>query len=172
VPEETFLPQPLPYQKDPEPALHYEALRRSEKKDGWLGFQNQVNFPLGGKNFGLAYGPKQISLPFSIRLIKFKLGLDPGTDKPASYASEIHYKDRTDQGTEVPANISMNEPLHYRGYTVYQASYQAMPDGKYISVFAVGKDPGIYLKYGGALVMVFGIILMFWFKNPTPGKKE
>jgi hypothetical protein len=172
IPEETFMSRPLPSQKDPEPAIHYEVLGRSEKKDGWLGYQSQVNLTFDGKSFGLAYGPQQLSLPFAIRLIKFKLGLDPGTEKAASYASEIRYKDPENPGTEVPATIGMNEPLHYKGYTIYQASYQALPDGKYISVFAVGADPGIYLKYGGALIMVLGIILMFWFKNPTPGKKE
>jgi hypothetical protein len=33
-------------------------------------------------------------------------------------------------------------------------------------------DPGMGIKYTGAMVMVFGIILMFWFKNPAWGKKE
>jgi hypothetical protein len=66
----------------------------------------------------------------------------------------------------------MNNPLHRAGYTLFQASYSKDPDGKYISVFAVGKDPGITLKYGGALVMIFGIILMFWFKNPAWKKGE
>jgi len=36
----------------------------------------------------------------------------------------------------------------------------------------VGVDPGMGIKYTGAMVMVFGIILMFWFKNPAWGKKE
>jgi hypothetical protein len=28
------------------------------------------------------------------------------------------------------------------------------------------------IKYTGAIVLVLGIILMFWFKNPAWGKKE
>jgi hypothetical protein len=171
-PEETYEQEPFGYQKDLEPALHYEVIYRSEKKEGWLGMQTQNTFSLLGENFSLAYGPKQIHLPFSLHLVKFKLGLDPGTDKPASYASDIYYMDEENQGTQVPANISMNQPLHHRGYTVYQASYQALPGGKYTSVFAVGVDPGMFVKYTGAIVMVFGIILMFWFKNPAWGKKD
>ena len=66
----------------------------------------------------------------------------------------------------------MNKPLHYLGYTVFQASYEAEPGGKYISVFSVGNDPGIWLKYGGALVLVLGIVFMFWFKNPAWNKRE
>jgi len=171
VPEETFVEQPLPNQKDPEPALHYEVIQGQNQKQGWMGFQNQIRFTLGDKPFALAYGPRQVQLPFTIHLTKFILGLDPGTDKPASYASDILYVD-TEKGTQVPANIHMNQPLHHMGYTVFQASYQPLPDGKYISVFSVGRDPGIWLKYGGAIVMVLGIIFMFWFKNPAWGKKE
>ncbi|HUO58841.1 MAG TPA: cytochrome c biogenesis protein ResB [bacterium] len=171
LPEENFTEQPLPHQKDPEPAIHYQVNRITEHKEGWLAYQSEAKFQLSGKPFGLAYGPRQFSLPFTLHLVKFKLGLDPGTDKPASYASDILYTDE-EKGSQVPAEISMNKPLHWKGYTIYQASYQPMPDGKYVSVFAVGKDPGIWLKYGGALVLVFGIILMFWFKNPNWGKKE
>ena len=173
LPEETYEPEPLPSQKDPEPALHYQVARYSsgEKKEGWLGFQNQTAFTLAGKPFSLAYGPRRVDLPFALQLNKFKLGFDPGTEKAASYSSDIYYLD-PEKGTQVPAVISMNEPLHYRGYTVYQASYEAEPDGKYISVFSVGRDPGVYMKYGGALVLVSGIIFMFWFKNPAWGRKE
>ena len=171
VPEDTYLPQPFPYQKDLSPAIHYEVIRYPDKKAGWLGYQDQVSFKLQGQPFSLAYGPRQIHLPFALHLVKFTVGFDPGTEKAASYASDVYYTE-ANQGTQVPAHISMNKPLHFSGYTVYQASYQALPGGKYISVFSVGKDPGIWLKYGGAIIMVFGIILMFWFKNPSWGKKE
>ena len=170
VPEETYEPVPLPSQKDPEPAIHYEVLRYPDKKGGWLGYPSQAAFPFLGKTLSLAYGPRQVRLPFSIKLQKFNLGFDPGTQKPASYASDIVYTD-PEKGTQIPAAISMNQPLRYRGYAVYQASYSSLPDGKFVSVFSVGKDPGIWIKYGGALVMVLGIIFMFWFKNPAWKKK-
>jgi ResB-like family len=171
APEQTYLPQPLPSQKDPEPALHYEVLQGPDKKAGWLGYQDQTSFLSKGQTFGIAYGPKQISLPFTLHLIKFHVGFDPGTQKAASYASDVYYED-PEKGVQVPVDISMNKPLQHEGYTVYQASYQTEPDGKYISVFSVGKDPGIWLKYGGAIVLVSGIILMFWFKNPAWGRRE
>lgn len=171
LPEETYVPQPLPHQQDPQSALHYEVIHYPDKKDGWLGFESQASFPFNGKTFSLAYGPRQVELPFSLRLVKFTIGFDPGTEKPAAYSSKVFYID-PQKGTEVPATISMNEPLHYRGYTVYQASFEAEPNGKYISVFSVGRDPGIWLKYSGAIVLVLGIIFMFWFKNPAWNKRE
>ncbi len=171
VPVEQYNPQPLPEQRDPEPALHYEILRGTEKHEGWIGYQNQQTFTLGGKPFSVAFGPRQQNLPFGLELVKFNLGLDPGTDKPASYASDVYVLD-PEKGIQVPTQIYMNHPLHRGGYTVFQASYSKEPDGKFVSVFAVGRDPGLVLKYGGCLVMIFGIILMFWFKNPAWKKGE
>ena len=171
VPDEQFEPQPLPEQRDPEPALHYEVLRGTERHEGWVGYQSQETFTLGGKSFAVAFGPRQISLPFDVQLVKFILGTDPGTDKPASYASNVNVID-PEKGIQVPTQIYMNHPLHKAGYTLFQASYSKDLDGKFVSVLAVGRDPGIELKYGGALVMIFGIILMFWFKNPGVKKGE
>ena len=166
VPEERFDPQPLPEQRDPEPALHYEILCGTERHESWIGYEAQQSFTLGGKVFSVAFGPRQITLPFEVQLVKFNLGVDPGTDKPASYASDVNVLD-PGKGAQVSTRIFMNHPLQKAGYTLFQASYSKDSDGKYISVFAVGKDPGIFLKYGGSLVMIFGIILMFWFKNPA-----
>lgn len=171
LPEETYQPQPLPHQQDPQSALHYEVIHYPDKKTGWLGFESQASFPVNGKTFTLAYGPRQMELPFSLRLVKFTVGFDPGTEKPAAYSSKVFCID-PQKGTEIPSTISMNEPLHYRGYTVYQASFEAEPGGKYISVFSVGRDPGIWLKYSGAIVLVLGLIFMFWFKNPAWNKRE
>ncbi len=172
LPEETFLPLSLEAQKDLIPAVHYEFLKGTDRKDGWLGYQDQpVSFLLSDqKYFSIAYGPQRLDLPFAIHLNKFEVGFDPGTEKPASYTSQVNYID-PEQGTQTPFTIFMNHPLHHLGYTVFQASFEKDPNGKYISVFSVGMDPGLWLKYGGALVMVAGIIFMFWFKNPAWGKK-
>jgi hypothetical protein len=172
LPEDTYLSLPLEAQKDLTPALHFEFLKDSDQKDGWLGYQDQpVSFLLSNQRyFSLAYGPQRQDLPFAIHLSQFEVGFDPGTEKAASYSSTVNYID-PEQGTQTPYVISMNHPLHYRGYTVFQASYEKGQDGKYTSVFSVGMDPGLWLKYGGALVMVAGIIFMFWFKNPNWGKK-
>ncbi len=171
MPDITYAPSPLAYQKDPQPALHFEAQDGPRRAEGWLGFEDQINFSLNGRTWALTYGPRQASLPFTLFLRKFNLGLDPGTENPASYASDI----ATSTGGSAPGTpytISMNHPLHKAGYTLYQASYFPLGDGKYTSVFSVGRDPGLPLKYGGALIMVLGIIFMFWFKNPAWKKKD
>jgi hypothetical protein len=52
----------------------------------------------------------------------------------------------------------MNEPLEHHGFTVYQSSYEELPNGKYASVFSINRDPGRALKYLGSLILCFGII--------------
>jgi len=68
-------------------------------------------------------------------------------------------------GVEQKAHISMNEPLYYGGDFFYQASYQLQENGPPISVFSVNYDPGRWVKYLGSIIMVLGIMLMFYF-NP------
>jgi hypothetical protein len=60
--------------------------------------------------------------------------------------------------------ISMNEPLKYKGYTFYQASFQEDPGSgrPMASILSVNYDPGRYLKYFGAIMIVLGSILMFY----------
>ncbi len=65
----------------------------------------------------------------------------------------------------------MNNPLHYNGFTLFQSSYQEGENGEMTSVFSVARDPGIWVKYGGAILMVGGIALMFWFKPLFMQKK-
>jgi hypothetical protein len=163
----------LARQKDPQPALHYEVLQGGITRQGWLGYPSApVSFILSqGQTFMLFYGPEQMELPFQLRLAKFTVGFDPGTERPASYASYVLYGG-ADQTSQTPARISMNEPLRFMGYTVYQASYEVEPDGTFISVFSVGQDPGLWVKYTGTVVLVLGIVFMFWFKNPAWNKRE
>ena len=60
--------------------------------------------------------------------------------------------------------ISMNEPLKYRGWTFYQASFVApeTPEGPYRSILSVNYDPGRYLKYIGSSWIVLGVILLVY----------
>ena len=59
----------------------------------------------------------------------------------------------------------MNEPLVHGGYTFYQASYQMQEGRPPVSIFAVNYDPGRRVKYGGSILMVLGILVMFYM-NP------
>jgi ResB-like family len=131
---------------------------------GWL-FEGQGKLlNLGGREVFIQFSRKRLTLPFYLFLEKFKMGTDPGTMKAASYQSDVEIKDLPNR-IEKKANISMNEPLKYGGYTFYQASYSLEEGKPAVSVFAVNFDPGRQIKYLGSLIMTLGILVMFYM-NP------
>jgi hypothetical protein len=153
-------------------AIHLNVVSRetasesSEKTaSGWWLFEGQGKLlNVGGRELFIQYTKKRLTLPFYIFLEKFKIGNDPGTMKAASYQSDVMVKD-VPNAVDKKANISMNEPLKYGGYTFYQASYSIEEGRPPVSVFSVNFDPGRQIKYWGSLIMVLGILVMFYM-NP------
>ncbi|MEZ4751668.1 MAG: cytochrome c biogenesis protein ResB [Bdellovibrionota bacterium] len=148
-------------------ALQYRIRDTTTGQTGaskWL-YQGELQRETVGKQrlvFSLT--KDKLLLPFKVRLEKFTIGTDPGTNKAASYASDVRViaSDSPDTG---PVHISMNEPMEHAGYTFYQASYQKEEGKPTISVFSVNRDPGRLLKYLGSILLVLGISVMFYM-NP------
>ncbi len=133
----------------------------SQTQSFWMTEGLQKSLMVEGGLFEMVYGRRQLPLGFEVMLKDFRIKFDPGTERPAAYESDVVVKDFT-HGKSFEQTISMNKPLVYRGFHIYQAGYQQNPDGTEASVFAVARDPGIPMKYAGAAIMVFGILLMFY----------
>lgn len=152
------------------PALHLRAVNgripgSAPRSSGvWLFEGMAKNIQVGGKDLLVQFNKKKLQLPFHIFLQKFTVGNDPGTTKAGTYDSQVVVKDPVN-GVEQKAAISMNEPLKYGGYTLYQASYQMEEGRPPVSIFAVNRDPGRFWKYLGCIIMCLGIISMFYM-NP------
>ena len=58
--------------------------------------------------------------------------------------------------------VKVNDPLRYRGYTVYQASYDEST--RRSSGFMVKKDPGVPVVYAGFLLLCLGMTLRVYEK--------
>ncbi len=130
----------------------------------WLIEGDAANIPMGSENWVMRLSKQRLRLPFAIYLKKFTIGTDPGTTKAASYQSNVTVREGQRPET-APELISMNEPIKYGGFTFYQASYQMEEGRPPVSVLSVNYDPGRTIKYAGCIVMVLGIILMFYM-NP------
>ncbi|MGH7739722.1 MAG: hypothetical protein ACREL1_06210, partial [bacterium] len=89
VPDIQYVSAPLVSQQEPQPAIHFVAQAGEHSAEGWLGFEDQFQFALNGHTWSVAYGPLKGALPFTVVLRKFKLGVDPGTQNPASYTSDV-----------------------------------------------------------------------------------
>lgn len=148
------------------------AIHLSEEKNGitvpntgmWMLENSARMLSFDGREVTITFSKNRMTLPFKLYLEKFFMGTDPGTQKAASYQSTVSVKE-TKEGEQKSTVISMNEPLHYGGYTFYQASYQLQEGKPAISVFAVNYDPGRWVKYIGSLILCLGIGIMFWM-NP------
>lgn len=118
------------------------------------------NTTINGINLSAAYGSKIIKLPFSIQLNDFQLERYPGSNSPASYASEITLKD----GDYIKdQRIFMNNVLNYKGYRFFQSSYDQDEFGTYLSV---NHDYwGTLVTYIGYTLLALGMLLTIFSKN-------
>jgi len=58
--------------------------------------------------------------------------------------------------------IEVNRPLRYKGYTIYQSSYD--PEHELFSVFDVARDPGVRFVYLGFLIISAGVMFTFYLR--------
>ncbi len=74
-------------------------------------------------------------LPFTVKLDDFVLETYPGTMRPSGYLSRIEVTD-ADTGKTFPAKVWMNHPFSYRGFSLFQSSYEQQ-GGREATVLAV-----------------------------------
>ncbi|WP_242354775.1 cytochrome c biogenesis protein CcsA [Anaeromyxobacter sp. SG64] len=104
-------------------------------------------------------------LPFLVKLDDFEVENYPGTMRPSQFRSRIHVTDRETKET-FAAEVWMNHPLHYRGYSLFQSSYQQDRDPqtnevtREATVLSVSKDPGQNLVFVGYAFLVLGMIVV------------
>ena len=121
---------------------------------------NRNQFQLGGLNFSLSYGSKYYQTPFFIGLNDFQLERYPGSNSPASFASEVTLIDGEKKTNH---RIFMNNVLDYHGYRFFQSSYDQDELG---TVLSVNHDFwGTWISYLGYLMMTVGMIATMFSKK-------
>ncbi len=131
-------------------------------QDHWMLLNDTLKLFTEDAVYIVSYGNRRLDLGFPIKLGNFEVGRYQGTAKAMAYKSKVEVP-----GLIGPQEISMNEPLKYRGYTIYQASFQEDPNTQKptASIFSVNQDPGRWIKYFGSLIIVLGIIMLFYFRQ-------
>ncbi len=99
----------------------------------------------------------QRKLPFAVKLDQFKRSLHPGTEMASAFTSKITIEDN-EKNLSFPATIEMNEPLRYRGYTLYQSSFDLSGDTPY-TVLTVVENKGRIFPYIASLLIALGLII-------------
>jgi cytochrome c-type biogenesis protein CcsB len=104
-------------------------------------------------------------LPFTVKLDDFEVENYPGTMRPSQFRSRVQITD-PDTGETFPAEIWMNHPFSYKGYTLFQSSYQQDRDPqtneirREATILSVSKDPGQNLVFAGYTFLVLGMIVV------------
>ena len=109
----------------------------------------------GDKSYTITLQKHPYPLPFAVELLDFTKDSHDGTDLARSYRSRVRIHDGDSQWE---STISMNEPLRYKGYALYQSSYIQTPAGQ-ISVLAAVENPGYTVPYIAGLLLSLGLIL-------------
>jgi hypothetical protein len=148
-------------------AVHIVSGAGGPGAETWLSLGMRAKINEHGRELEIAYYPERVALPFALRLEKFTIEHYHGTHDPSEYSSNVMVVNVQPRR----ARISMNEPLVESGITVYQASFDDARPRPTTSIFAINRDPGRKLKYGGSLLIVLGTILLFGAKFFTRSKK-
>ncbi len=111
-------------------------------------------------NISIAYGPKEIELPISIKLNDFVMTRYPGSQSPSSYESHINVISK-ERNTE--HKIFMNSVLDVEGYRFFQSSYDTDEKG---TILSVNHDRyGTLFTYIGYILLSLGMVLSLFSKN-------
>ncbi len=133
----------------------------------WIGSDSVLRLYVEDKMYIVSYGRRQIELAFPLKLTNFKVGFNQGTERAATYESEVDVPGRG------IVRVSMNEPLQFEGFTFYQSSFEKNERGEpVVSVLSVNHDPGRWVKYLGSFLIVLGSITLFYFKRVQWLKKR
>ncbi|WP_321318389.1 cytochrome c biogenesis protein CcsA [Labilibaculum sp.] len=139
--------------------LVFDVKSGNEQKEMIVkGSDNYVGVPgnltINGIDVAVAYGPKTIEIPFSLKLNKFILDRYPGSNSPSSFASEVTLYDNT-KGIEQNHRIFMNNILKHDGFRFFQASYDTDEKG---TVLSVNHDQwGMRITYLGYFILMLGM---------------
>ena len=155
---ETVVAPREPVGKDRTPAVRLKLISSSSTRGLWLQKYRPSTVAIDGSAYDLTYGDKAIPLGFEVTLNRFNIGRYPGTMKPRSFESHVSI---VDPHTGLTRNrvISMNNPTHHGGYTLYQSGYKPL-DKRSVSFLSVARDPGKPVVFAGYVGIMAGMIVV------------
>ncbi|MCB1069437.1 MAG: cytochrome c biogenesis protein ResB [Kiritimatiellae bacterium] len=120
--------------------------------------EDALPITIGDTTYTLALRHRRMPLPLYLTLLDFQRVMHPGTEVAREFSSQVEV---SADGSARILTISMNKPLRHRGFTLFQQSYQELPNGAQSSTFAVAKNYGRLLPYYSTGIIVLGMILHF-----------
>jgi len=158
----TVTPAPVPEKDERRLSavkVHLEGPNGRTEPD-WVAWTEARKVAWSGESATVAYRAPEVALPFQVSLVRFNSDKYPGSNMAATYESWVRVDDPERGVSE--HHISMNHPLHYRGYIFFQASF--VEGEPMMSIFSVARSPGLPLVYVGVSLISLGVLWMFYVK--------
>jgi hypothetical protein len=171
-----FLPvERVPATVEAPPAIRCRLTRGRSAEEFWLGKTDDglTDVTVAGEPFRIGYNSTLRDLGFQVELLRTEETTDRGTSLPSGQTSFVLLTDPGEPGAPATGAeqrvIGLNRPLSYRGYTVYQGGYLSLgPDaeGRPVgrAMLLVNRDPGVWVKYAGSVMVALGIACMFYMR--------
>jgi len=150
-----------------QPAAYVSLLDRTTRSSlgAWLvavplehSPEGRQTVEVGGVRVSMALRFKRTYKPYELHLADFRFERYVGTNTPKDFSSFVRLSDRG-RGVEREARIWMNNPLRYRGDTLYQSSFDRATETT--SVLQVVSNAGWMLPYVGCMIVAAGLLGQF-----------
>ncbi len=130
----------------------------------------------------------EVDLGFQVFLHQFQRKLDPGGGMASHYSSRVDILDLGNPPEKLEEDVTVNlnapadftDPSSGRTYRLFQSSFRGpwtpgepefdqlvrndhTRDIIYLSQLSVNYDPGRYVKYAGSVMIILGIVLVYFF---------
>ncbi|MDX1945773.1 MAG: cytochrome c biogenesis protein CcsA [Pirellulaceae bacterium] len=115
---------------------------------------------VGDKTYDLYLRFKREYKPYSIALVDVRKDDYVASDTPRNYSSDIRLTDEA-AGVDQPIHIKMNDPLRYRGDTMYQSGYHPLPGGGEATTLQVVRNRGWMIPYVACAIVGIGMLAHF-----------
>lgn len=163
----------------------FQILTRDGQKREVLLFGGEAvpaSFTVDDRKYEAMLRLKRYPLPFTLRLLNFKMEQHPGTGVARSFSSRVEIRghdprdgrdslNENQQGAWREKLISMNNPLRYQDYTLYQSSYSIDQRGARTSILSVVRNAGLLLPYVATFVTLAGLVIHFAMMSVRSAKK-
>jgi hypothetical protein len=140
------------------PGLLVRASTPVQTNEMWLQKGRGQRLMVDGVAHQVAYADETRPLGFALKLERFQIVPYPGEQRPRSFESHVNVTDPT-TGQTRSAVISMNAPLSFGGYTLYQSSYR-QEGGQSVSFLSVSRDWGQPIAFAGYGALMAGMVIV------------
>ncbi len=121
-----------------------------------------------GRTFQFGMRPTRYYNDFALTLRDFVHERYAGTEVPSRFASQLRLTD-PQAGENRDVEISMNEPLRYKGKTYYQASFG---QNDRLTVLQVVENPAWPIPYIACVIISLGLLVHFAIRLGRLGRKS